>query len=53
LEEKGLGPFGTGERNERGKRLLDFVSSRNLFIGNTLFKKSPKNTGHGRAQMQE
>ena len=42
LEEKGLGPFGTRERNERGERLLDFVSSRNLLIGNTLFKKSPK-----------
>ncbi|XP_071804743.1 uncharacterized protein [Asterias amurensis] len=34
LEEKGPGPFGTGERNERGERLLDFVSSRNLFIVN-------------------
>ena len=42
LEEKCLGPFGIGERNERGERLLDFVASRNLFIGNKLFKKSLK-----------
>lgn len=39
-EEKGLGPFGIGERNDRGERLLDFVASRHLVIGNTLFKKS-------------
>ena len=39
-DEKGLGPFGIGERNERGDRLMDYVASRNLIIGNTWFKKS-------------
>ncbi|XP_071963941.1 craniofacial development protein 2-like [Antedon mediterranea] len=39
-EEKGIGPFGIGERNERGERLLEYVASRNLVIGNTLFRKS-------------
>ena len=38
-EEKGVGPFGIGNRNDRGERLVDYVASRNLVIGNTCFKK--------------
>lgn len=39
-DEKEMGAYGLGERNERGERLLAFVASRNLVIGNTLFKKT-------------
>ena len=33
------GHFGYGQRNERGTRLVQFAISKNLTIGNTLFKK--------------
>ena len=42
-DEKGIGAYGMGMRNERGERLMEFVASRNLTIGNTLFKKPSKN----------
>ena len=38
--ETGLGPFGIGDRNERGERLLEYVASRDLTIGNTWFEKA-------------
>ena len=37
---KCTGPFGTGNRNERGERLLDFVEENNLVVTNSLFFKS-------------
>ena len=35
-----VGAFGLGERNERGTRLVQFATSKNLRIENTFFKKS-------------
>lgn len=37
--EKATGMFSYGERNERGKRLVEFAESNKLFIMNTFFKK--------------
>ena len=37
---KCAGPFGTGKRNERGERLLDFTEENNLVITNSLFLKA-------------
>ena len=34
------GPFGTGNRNERGERLLDFTKENNLVVTNSLFFKA-------------
>ena len=34
------GPFGTGNRNERGERLLDFAEENNLIVTNSLFFKA-------------
>ena len=34
-----MGPYGTGERNERGDRLMEFATSRQLFIANSKFQK--------------
>ncbi|PIK42832.1 hypothetical protein BSL78_20302 [Apostichopus japonicus] len=42
-DEKGIGAYGIGDRNERGDRLMEFVASRDLVIGNTLFKKPINN----------
>ena len=39
-EEKALGPYEIDGRNDRGERLLEYVASRNLIIGNTWFKKA-------------
>ena len=33
---KCTGPFGTGNRNERGERLLDFAEENNLVVTNSL-----------------
>jgi hypothetical protein len=38
-ESEVVGPFGLGERNDRGEMLLNFARSRELFISNTQFKK--------------
>ena len=35
-------PFGTGNRNERGERLLDFAEENNLVVTNSLFSNSLK-----------
>ncbi|GFO28618.1 craniofacial development protein 2-like [Plakobranchus ocellatus] len=35
-------PFGTGEKNVRGERLINFEEESNLIIANTLFKKPEK-----------
>ena len=37
---KCIGPFGTGSRNDRGERLLDFAEENNLVITNSLFLKA-------------
>ena len=37
---KCTGPFGTGNRNERGERLLDFAAENNLVVTNSLFFKA-------------
>ncbi|CAH1261258.1 unnamed protein product [Diabrotica balteata] len=37
-----VGSFGLGIRNNRGERLLPFVSENNLVITNTLYKTPPK-----------
>ena len=37
-----LGPYGIGERNERGDRLVEFAASRKLYIGNSKYKKREK-----------
>ena len=37
---KCIGPFGTGNRNERGERLLDFAEENNLVVTNSLFFKA-------------
>ena len=39
---KCTGPFGTGNRNERGERLLDFAEENNLVVTNSLFIKAAK-----------
>ena len=48
---KCIGPFGTGNRNERGERLLDFAEENNLVVTNSFFlkatnSKSRKNPPH-------
>src|SRR3977135_1782152 len=34
-----MGPYGMGERNERGDRLVEFATSRKLYIGNSKYMK--------------
>ena len=38
-EDKIMGRYGVGERNERGDRLVEFAASRNLYISNNKFRK--------------
>uniref|UniRef100_A0A914WDV8 Endonuclease/exonuclease/phosphatase domain-containing protein n=1 Tax=Plectus sambesii TaxID=2011161 RepID=A0A914WDV8_9BILA len=40
--ERALGRFGFGVRNERGERLADFCNNNRLFVLNTLFCKAPQ-----------
>ena len=48
---KCIGPFGTGNRNERGERVLDVAEENNLVITNSLFLKAANtDTGHGKPQ---
>ena len=42
LKESGLGPYGLGQRNERGDRLLSFCKINNFAIMNTLFPQHPR-----------
>ena len=37
---KCTGPFGTGNRNERGERFLDFAEENNLVVANSFFLKA-------------
>ena len=39
---RSVGPHGTGERNERGERLMNFAEENNLIIANTFFQKPKK-----------
>ncbi|GFN74507.1 endonuclease-reverse transcriptase [Plakobranchus ocellatus] len=41
-DTQSMGPFGTGEKNVRGERLIKFAEERNLIIANTLFQKPEK-----------
>jgi endonuclease/exonuclease/phosphatase family metal-dependent hydrolase len=38
-ENNVMGPYGIGERNERGDRLIEFATSRKLYIANSKFQK--------------
>lgn len=40
--EECIGPFGLGERNERGERLIDFVMEEQFIVTNTFFKLPPR-----------
>ena len=46
---KCTGPFGTGNRNERGERLLDFAEENNLVVTHSSLKQQT-DTGHGKLQ---
>ena len=39
---KCIGPFGTGNRNERGEGLLDFAEGNSLVVTNSFFSKGSK-----------
>ena len=41
-KEFGVGPYGLGERNERGDMLAAFSQANNLAIFNTLFQQNPR-----------
>ncbi|GFO06672.1 craniofacial development protein 2-like [Plakobranchus ocellatus] len=41
-DTQSMGPFGTGEKNVRGERLINFAEERNLIIANTLLQNSEK-----------
>ena len=41
-KDSGLGPFGLGNRNERGERLLTFCKTNNLTITNSQFMNHPR-----------
>lgn len=38
-EEKFIGPFGLGKRNERGEKLAEFVERERLYVMNSFYKK--------------
>ncbi|GFO20140.1 craniofacial development protein 2-like [Plakobranchus ocellatus] len=38
-ENEWIGPFGIGERNERGERLIDFCVANKLYITNSFYQK--------------
>ncbi|GFR95019.1 endonuclease-reverse transcriptase [Elysia marginata] len=40
--ESGIGPFGLGERNERGEMLACFCQANGMTIANTCFKQHPR-----------
>ena len=35
------GPYGNGERNDRGERLLQFAQEKNMFICSTKYRNKP------------
>ncbi|GFN78105.1 craniofacial development protein 2-like protein [Plakobranchus ocellatus] len=37
-----LGPFGKGEKNERGDRFIEFCKGHNLIVMNTWFRNHPR-----------
>jgi len=41
-EEKTAGPYGLGERNERGEKLIEWATVNNMMITNTWFKQHPR-----------
>ena len=45
---KCVGPFGIGNRNERGERLLDFAEENYLVVD--FSKRQQTDTGHGKPQ---
>src|SRR6476469_10291336 len=48
-EDRVVGKFGIGKRNDRGERLIEFCKSQNLVITNTWFEQKKEST-HGRVQ---
>ena len=42
LKDSGLGPYGLGQRNERGERLLSFCKINNFSILNTHLSNHPR-----------
>src|SRR5271163_1116329 len=50
-EDNIMGISGIGERNERGERLIEFATSRKLYIANSKFPKKSGKNGHGKALM--
>ncbi|CAH2108658.1 unnamed protein product [Euphydryas editha] len=41
-EDKTLGPYTTGKRNDNGQRLINYTLENNLYIMNTFYKRKPK-----------
>ena len=37
-----IGEYGLGERNERGKRLVEFIQEKEMVVTNTLYKLPPR-----------
>src|SRR6478609_3391860 len=49
-EDRVVGKFGFGKRNDRGERLIEFCMSQNLVITNTWFEQEKKRRYLGRVQ---
>ena len=50
-EDRVVGKFGLGKRNDKGERLIEFCKSQNLVITNTWFEQEKNEEGtHGRVQ---
>ena len=41
-EKESVGPFGLGDRNERGEQLVEFVTGNDLVVANTFFQQHPR-----------
>ena len=41
-KDKNMGAYGLGQRNERGKRLVEWVKEHGMIIGNTIFCQPPR-----------
>src|SRR6476469_8633140 len=50
IEDRVIGKFGLGKRNDRGEWLIEFCKSKNLVISNTWFEQEKEEGTHGRVQ---